>query len=94
VSGAWPHIRPDTMFLECTLDNANDERAQRSVHLQPKTWVTALQEFQGLHGYMPRAVAVHLSPFEEENVRSELPPLAMAAGIDFAIAHDGEEFVV
>jgi ribonuclease BN (tRNA processing enzyme) len=94
VSAAWPHVRPEVMLLECTLDNASDERAQRSVHLQPKTWVKALQEFEMTQGYMPRAVAVHLSPFEEENVRNELPPLAREARIDFAIAHDGEEFEV
>jgi len=94
VTQAWPHIRPHLIALECTLDDAMAERAKTSVHLTPRTFGEALTQFRRTHAYLPKVVAVHLSPFSEAKIRAELPVVGLSLGTDIAIAGEGDVFDV
>lgn len=94
VAQAWPHIRPDLIALECTLDDSMTARALSSVHLTPRTFGEAMTQFRRTHAYLPKVVAVHLSPFSEAKIRAELPAVSLSLGTDIKIAREDDVFDV
>lgn len=94
IAKVWPHIRPDLMLLECTISNARAEGPQRPGHLSAKLFGGVLEDFRRQHGYIPKTVAVHLLPFDEDAVRAELPPVADELGIEIAIAREDDVYEV
>lgn len=90
VTQAWWHTRPDLMLLECTLDNAQAERAETSGHLVPRTFGEVLSRFRQRHGYLPDIVAVHIGPFTEDAVRAQLADVGAALGISIRVAREDD----
>ena len=94
IAEVWRHVRPDLMLLECTVSNARAEGPGRPGHLSARLFGEVLEEFRRQHGYIPKMVAVHLLPFDEDAVRAELPRVARQLGIEIAIAREGDIYEV
>ncbi|NQU96833.1 MAG: MBL fold metallo-hydrolase [Chloroflexi bacterium] len=92
IAEVWPHIRPDLMLLECTVSNARADGPDPPRHLSARLFGEVLEEFRRQHGYIPKMVAVHLLPFDEDAVRAELPQVARQLGIEIAIAREGDVY--
>jgi len=92
IATTWPHIRPDLMLLECTISNARAQGPRRPGHLSAKAFGEVLEEFRRQHDYIPKTVAVHLLPFDEDAIRAELPLVADRLGIEIAIACEGDVY--
>ena len=90
IAKVWPHIRPDLMLLECTVSNARAEGLERPGHLSAKLFGRVLEDFRWRHGYIPKVVAVHLLPFDEDAVRAELSEVAGELGIEIAIGREDD----
>lgn len=90
VTQAWPHIKPDLLALECTLDNSDAKKDQWGTHLRPDSFGDALVKFREMHGYMPKSLAVHLAPWFEDGIRRELPEVARRIGADIQIAAEDD----
>ena len=94
IAKVWPHVRPDLMLLECTVSNARAGGPERPGHLSAKSFGRVLEDFRRQHGYVPKVVAVHLLPFDEDVVRAELPEVARELGIEIAIAREDDVYEV
>lgn len=91
---AWPHIRPDLMLLECTLEDSRREQAAAQGHLTPSTFGEVATRFRETNGYLPDLVAVHLSPFSEREVRRELAQVSREIGVSIRVASEDDLYSV
>ena len=58
-------------------------------HLCPQSLKEELVEFRRVKGYLPRVVAVHLSPLAEDEIRRELAEVAVELGADITLGREG-----
>ena len=44
--------------------------------------------FREIHGYLPRVLAVHLNPLQENEIRTELAGVAAVLGMEITLARE------
>jgi len=80
---------PNLLLVEVSVPNAREELVRKPGHLTPSLLRDELLTFLKLRGYVPRVVAVHLSPLEEDTIGTELTGLSRELGVDVGLGQDG-----
>jgi ribonuclease BN (tRNA processing enzyme) len=93
---AWATVRPDVLITECTYSDAFVRREGGKLygHLTPTLLQGELEDFRALRGYLPRVVVVHVNPFSEGEIRTELAVVAQDLGVSIEVAREGLRFSV
>jgi ribonuclease BN (tRNA processing enzyme) len=87
----WRHISPQLLIIEVTAPNRFSGWAADSGHLTPALLQQELASFQKVNGYLPRVVAIHMSPHLEAEIAPELAAVAGALGCSITLAREGME---
>jgi hypothetical protein len=53
-----------------------------------------LLEFRRVKGYLPRVVAIHMSPQHEPEIKREIREVARSLEISIGIAREGHELIL
>lgn len=91
LSSVWGHISPQLIITEVTWPNSLANTANDAEHLCPEMLKEELIEFRKLKGYLPKVVAIHLSPQHELEIEREIRGVAKSLEVTIDIAHEGEE---
>jgi ribonuclease BN (tRNA processing enzyme) len=86
----WAQAQPELLITECTYSNAqaNLEGGMHG-HLCPKLLGQELAIFRGARGYLPRVAVLHVNPFYQHDVESELAVVARELNAAIDVAFDG-----
>ena len=94
LSSVWDKISPQLLIIDVTWPNSLAASAKDAGHLCPQMLREELTEFRRAKGYLPRVVAIHMSPRHEPEVEREVRQVASVLGISIHIPHEGEELVL
>ena len=89
LTDCWQKVSPQLLIIEVTLPNRYEEYAKESGHLTPALLKQELATFQGLKGYLPRVVLVHMSPNLEKEIAAEVAAVARALNNPITLAYEG-----
>ena len=85
----WAHVSPHLLFIDVTAPNRYEEFAKESGHLTPSLLEQELTSFQELKGYLPQVILVHMSPYLEEEIETEIAALAKVLNNSITLAYEG-----
>jgi ribonuclease BN (tRNA processing enzyme) len=88
----WRRISPDVVAIDVTLPNRMESAAVDAGHLTPSLLESELMGFlriQGLQDQVPRVVAVHINPYFEDEIRTEIAAIAKRLRAEVLLAHEG-----
>ena len=93
---AWAIAKPDLLITECTYSNelAELDSGKMYGHLCPSQLGQELAVFRAARGYLPRVAVLHVNPFHEVRVRSELADVARQLAASIQVSTDGQTFEV
>jgi Cft2 family RNA processing exonuclease len=94
LSSVWARISPQLLITDLTWPNSLANSAKDAGHLCPEMLKEELTEFRRVNGYLPRVVAIHMSPQHEPEIEREVREVAKLLGIPVDIAHEGEELIL
>ena len=89
LADCWKYVSPQLLIIEVTASNRFEEFAKQSGHLTPNLLKQELVTFQQLKGYLPRVVAVHMSPNVEKEIEAEIAVVAKELNNSINLAHEG-----
>jgi len=85
----WQYVSPHLLIIEATTTNSYEEFAKESGHLAPNLLKQELTRFQELKGYLPQVILVHMNPYLEKEIETEIAALAKALNIPITLAYEG-----
>jgi len=88
LSACWPFIQPQTIFVDLTVPNRLEAHAVSAQHLSPGLLKVELLEFRDIRGYLPRIIAIHLTPQDEREIGRELAELGHELGASIELGHE------
>jgi ribonuclease BN (tRNA processing enzyme) len=91
LSSVWGEISPQLIIADLTWPNALAHAAKDAGHLCPEMLREELIDFHGMKGYLPKVVAIHMSPQYESEIEREVREVAESLGTSIDIAHEGEK---
>ena len=91
---AWASCTPDVLITETTYPNALAQLAGEHGHLAPTLLTEELRCYRRLRGFLPKVLIVHINPFFEGTIRSELDAVASEVGADITVAEEGTTITV
>ena len=94
LSSMWGKISPQLIIVDVTWPNSLANAAKDAGHLCPEMLKEELIELHRIKGYLPKVVAIHLSPQHETEIRRELREVADLLGISIDIPREGEELIL
>ncbi|MFC1872678.1 MBL fold metallo-hydrolase [Chloroflexota bacterium] len=94
LADCWPLVNPDGLITEVTMPNRDEQQALAHNHLTPALLAKILREFRKDKGYLPRVLAVHLNPWEEETILTELTAAGRELNHPLEATHEGMEITV
>ncbi len=86
----WDYVSPQLLITDVTYPNKYANVAGDAGHLCPAMLKSELAGFQQVKRYLPRVVAVHLSPQFEKEIGEELDAVAQELAVSIGIASEGE----
>lgn len=89
VSECWNHISPQLLITEVSGINEWTDKLQAVGHLNAQLLKEELLQFRKLKGYLPRIVAIHITPQVEEQIKEEVRQLAIELGADISVGYEG-----
>jgi ribonuclease BN (tRNA processing enzyme) len=93
LADCWPHVSPQLLIIEVTAPNRYSERAADAGHLSSALLKPELRGFEKIKGYLPRVLAIHMNPSEEETA-AEIAALAEELGCSITLAYEGMEISI
>lgn len=87
----WQRISPNLLIIELTGPNSYHANFLASGHLAPASLEQELIEFREIKGYLPEVVTVHMSPFQEKEIETELAEVEQRLGQHIRMAYEGME---
>ncbi len=96
-SGAqWALAKPDLLVTECTFSNAQCglDGGRMHGHLCPAQIQVELESFRAIRGYVPRVSVIHVNPFHEDAIRTELADVARSTGASIVVAREDDRALV
>lgn len=87
----WQYVSPQLLLFEVTTSNRWSESALKSGHFTPNFLRQELIRFRNIKGYLPRVVAVHINPSDEDEIKVELEEMADSLRADIQPAYEGME---
>jgi len=94
LSSVWGRISPQLIIADLTWPNSLAHVAKDAGHLCPEMLKEELIEFRRANGYLPKVVAIHMSPQHEPKIKREIREVAKLLGTSIDIAHEGEELIL
>jgi ribonuclease BN (tRNA processing enzyme) len=94
LSSVWSRISPQLVITDLTWPNNLANAAKDAGHLCPRMLREELIEFRRIKGYLPKVVAIHMSPQHEPEIEGEVREVAKSLGISIDIAHEGAELIL
>jgi ribonuclease BN (tRNA processing enzyme) len=94
LSSIWGKISPQLVIAEMTWPNRLANAARDATHLCPEMLKEELIELRRIKGYLPKVVAIHLSPQHEPEIEREVREVSELLGTSIDIAHEGEELIL
>ncbi|OGN95926.1 MAG: hypothetical protein A2Z77_04200 [Chloroflexi bacterium RBG_13_51_36] len=94
LSSIWNNISPQLIIADLTWPNRLAGAARDAGHLCPEMLKEELIEFRRIKGYLPRVVAIHMSPPHEPEIKREIRELAKLLETSINIAREGDEFIL
>jgi len=91
LSSVWGRISPQLIIADLTWPNALARAAKDAGHLCPDMLREELIDFRRMKGYLPKVVAIHMSPQHESEIEREIREVAESLGTSIDIAHEGEK---
>jgi len=89
LAGCWENVSPQLLITEVTATNRYEEFAKESGHLTPSLLKQELTSFQGIKGYLPQIVVVHMNPELEREIETEIAAVAQALNNSITLAYEG-----
>jgi ribonuclease BN (tRNA processing enzyme) len=90
----WAQAAPDLLVIEVTASDRFGFIGDQRRHLTPAWLKAELLSFKEIRGYLPRVVAVHISPLIEAEIVAELAAVAAEIGTVITPAYEGLEITV
>jgi Cft2 family RNA processing exonuclease len=94
LSSIWATISPQLLITDLTWPNSLANAAKDAGHLCPEMLKEELIEFRRTKGYLPKVVAIHMSPQHEPEMKREIREVAKLLEISIDIAHEGDELIL
>jgi ribonuclease BN (tRNA processing enzyme) len=91
LADCWRQVSPQLLIIEVTASDKYKEGAVEARHLTPSLLKEELISFREIKGYLPRVVAVHMSPALEKEIATEIAGVEKELGGSITIAHEGME---
>ena len=85
----WKYVSPDLIIIEVTSINRWEEFARQVGHLTPSLLKKELTDFRELKGYLPQVVLVHMTPYLEEEIKTEIETIAESLNHPISLAYEG-----
>jgi len=89
LADVWRQISPDVLLIELSLSCDKEDFAHMTGHLTPALLQKELTSFKSIKGYLPRVVLVHLDPYIETQLKTEIVVVEKALGIKITFSHEG-----
>ena len=89
LTDCWQHILPQLLIVEVTASDRFKEAAGNGGHLTPTLLKQELIIFRELKGYLPRVIAVHMSPGLEAEIEAEIANVAAELNSPITLAYEG-----
>ena len=81
----WEHVSPDLLVTEVTFPNSQRGRTK---HMAPADLEAELISYHTVRGSLPRVLLVHMTPWQEEEIRVEIEEAARRLGADISLARE------
>ena len=94
LTDVWTSIRPNALIVDVTFSNEFSEVAEESCHLCPDLLMKELTVFRDIHNYLPRVIAIHLTPKYEKTIEQELDVVSRKMNVQIDVARETEEFIL
>jgi ribonuclease BN (tRNA processing enzyme) len=89
LADCWRYVSPQLLIVEVTASNRYEEFAKESRHLTPALLQQELISFRELKGYLPRVVVVHMNPWLEKGIETEIAAVAGALDSIITLGYEG-----
>ena len=90
----WRQVEPQLLIIEVTYTDKHIEQAYRAKHLTPALLKQELESFKKIKGYLPRVVAIHMTPDMEEQIAAEVAAVAQELDCPIPLAYEGMEISI
>ena len=89
LTDCWRCISPQLLIIEVTAPNRYEEFAKESGHLTPGLLEQELTSFRGLKGYLPQVIVVHMNPWQETEIETEIAAVAKGLNNPITLGYEG-----
>lgn len=89
LAGCWKVISPHLLIIEVTGPNRWEESMIKNGHLTPNLLKKELVSFRELKSYLPRVIAIHMNPYLETQIETELKEAAKGLNASIILAREG-----
>ena len=89
LADCWRQVSPQLLIIEVTAPDKYRQWAAEGGHLTPSLLQQELISFQEVNGYLPRVVAVHMSPHLENEIAAEIAAVAETLGSLITLGYEG-----
>jgi cAMP phosphodiesterase len=89
LADCWQWVSPQLLLIECVGTNKFEDFARRVGHMTPSLLKQELVSFRELKGYLPPVVIVHMTPYLEEEIESEIAAVASELNSPITLAREG-----
>lgn len=90
----WKHISPDLLIIDVTFPDKFENYAKDSNHLCPLLLKNELLLFKKINKYLPRVIAIHLSPVYELAIKNELSEISGDLNHPIEISTEGQKIII
>jgi ribonuclease BN (tRNA processing enzyme) len=91
LADCWRHVSPQLLIIEVTTSDRHKEVAAESGHLTPSLLKEELVSFREIKGYLPKIVAVHMSPALEKEIAAEIAGVEKELDCSITMGYEGME---
>jgi len=89
LTDCWRHVSPQLLIVEVTAPDKYEEFAKEVGHLTPFLLKQELISFREIKHYLPEVVVVHMNPYLEKEIESEIVAVASDLNIPITLACEG-----
>jgi ribonuclease BN (tRNA processing enzyme) len=91
LADCWRQVSPQLLIIEVTTSDRHKEVAAESGHLTPSLLKEELVSFREIKDYLPKIVAVHMSPALEKEIAAELAAVEKELDCSITMGYEGME---
>ncbi len=85
----WQQISPNLLVIETTLLNRDKDFALQAGHLTAALLQKELESFRKIKGYLPQVILVHMSPFLEKAIKTEVSIVEKELKTKITLGYEG-----